>query len=341
MVNEKPTTRSTRLNSASSELGHMYDILNDLKLKLESCYEIIQDQNRKIDNLQKEIKYLRDSKEQPISSQTGNKSQKTYADVAKKQDHVLIVKPKDDRNAKTITNELKQNINPTDLQIGLNIGKTVKNGGVLIKCSKAGDLSTVKSNIELKLGDNYEVQEPKKRTPKIIIMGVREEETNIELAEMIQNIILQNRIEQGENFKFEPVFSTKCRDGKFNLVLEVDAATFKVLMKCEYPELYIGWNTHKIFEYYGVKRCYNCWGFNHEAKLCKERSSYCMLCAGNHKSANCKSDVRKCINCIRANNKLNLNLDILHSATDRNCKCYQRIVDSIKKKTDYNGSGNK
>lgn len=331
MGNEKVPNRSTRSNPVASEMGQMYELLNEIKNKLDCCYEIIKNQDKKISELQNEVSQMKDN-----SRNINLTDQSTYSDVTKRVNHVILVKPKNDRDSDSIADELKQNLNPTDLQIGMNIN-SVKSGGVIVKCPNSDDLTIVKNNIKSKMGDNYEVQEPKRLSPRIIIGGISEEEKDTEPQVLLQNIIAQNKIRTGEELKFKEVFRIFRRNGKFNVVIEVDPATFKFLMERENPELYIGFNICKIFEYFRVKRCFNCCGFNHESKTCKEKMC-CANCAGNHKSINCNSILKKCANCARSNIKLNLSLDLNHSATDRNCRCYQRIVQGIKRKIDYDCS---
>lgn len=333
MVNDKPqTSRSTRSNPVTSEMGNLYEIIHEMKNKLECCYEIIKMQNGKIDEILNEMDNLKHNSQ--ISNQSNeNVAKKSFADATKQQSHVLIVKPKDKRNNDSVKDDLKQNINPTDLQIGL-LQKNVKSGAVLVKCSNFEAVSSVKNDIQIKMGDRYEVQESRKFTPRIIITGITEDGQNIEPKNLLNNIVQQNKLLRHENFRFDYVFCTKIRNGKFNMVVEADPITFKLLMEKDIPELYIGWNICKFYEHFSIKRCYNCWGFNHEAKICKEKAA-CVTCAGNHQSDKCKSESKNCINCIRANNQLNLNLDTNHAATDRSCKCFQRIVNAVQKRVDY------
>lgn len=67
-----------------------------------------------------------------------------------------------------------------------------------------------------------------------------------------------------------------------------------------------------------------CGGYNHEAKQCSGTLSS-VICADNHNSNNCKCS-EKCVISIRANQKMKLNLEVNHSATDSQCKCYLRTV---------------
>lgn len=84
-----------------------------------------------------------------------------YSEVTKRVNYVIRVKSKNNTDPESIANELKQNINLTDLQFGMNTN-SVKSGGVIVKCPNYDDLTIVKNNIKSKLTNNYEVEELKK-----------------------------------------------------------------------------------------------------------------------------------------------------------------------------------
>lgn len=297
--------------------------------KLESCYTLIEEQNKKIEDLKTEIGELK-------GKENVNPT-KLYSEVTKnnKPEHVLIVKPRKEQAADKVKQDLKVNVNPADLQIGINIGKTVKDGGVVVKCADAQDLCTVKNNIQDKMGNNYDVKIPKKSNPKIIIVGITDEEVGEE--ELTSKIVKQNKIPMGENFLFKTIHKTKTKNEKFNLIIETDPNTFKCVLPNKLGEktsLHVGWKDCYVFEYFSVFRCYKCCGYNHGAEKCTEKVT-CPLCAGNHKMDECNSEERKCVNCVSANKKLNLDLDVSHSSIDRSCNCYLKIVESIQRKTAY------
>lgn len=326
------TTRTKVETPVTCECLGVTELVKGIKTQLEACYKIILEQNSKINDMQKEIKELKENKlTEPECVQS------TYAEVVGKQDHVLVVKPRHEKETNEIKGDLKNNINPADLQVGLHIDRNTRNGGVILKCTNVEALNTVKENIKMKMGDEYEIQVPKKLNPKIVITGIEEDElkNEAEVKELTNKIVKQNRMPQNANFRFEVIRKTRTRKGRFNLIAEVDSETFRYLMNRENQVLYVGWNNCNIYEHFSVRRCFKCGGYNHQAKDCREKIT-CVMCAGEHKSDVCESESKKCINCVRANQKLNLNLDIQHAAIDRQCECYLKIVESIKKKTAYN-----
>lgn len=105
--------------------------------------------------------------------------------------------------------------------------------------------------------------------------------------------------------------------------MEVDGALHENMMKEGY--VYIKWDRCKIFDLISVRRCYNCSGFNHNASICK-RNVACPRCSGDHVIKECTSSIVCCINCVMANDRLNLGLDVSHEAWNRNCEVYKRRV---------------
>lgn len=323
-----PTTRQNPVPPDRVGTDVIMNLLTEIKNQLNECFIVIKNQSEKINILQEEINALQNKS--PVAE--GNNDRVTYADSLKKQKHVLVVKSKIGKEVSAVEDDIKNNLCPEELQIGLNIEKKTKDGGLLVKCSDEEALKTVESNLKSKIGNDYDIKVPKKFLPRIIITGINESDEKGE--ELISKIIKQNKLPQTSNFKFEKVFTTKVRKSRFNLVAEVDPQTFQNITVRSPQELYIGWNICKVYEFFHVKRCFQCGGFNHEAKNCSEKVT-CLVCAGEHKSKVCKSVGKKCANCIRANQQLNLNLDVDHTTMDKNCKCYLRVVHSIQRKTNY------
>ena len=107
----------------------------------------------------------------------------------------------------------------------------------------------------------------------------------------------------------------------FNAVIEVDLDSFPNLISR--GKVNIGWERCRIFDGTRVLCCFKCKGFNHRSENCSEKE-VCIKCHGEHRTDSCSLPPQnKCINCIRANKKLNLCLDINHSTLDRSCPGYQ------------------
>ena len=86
----------------------------------------------------------------------------------------------------------------------------------------------------------------------------------------------------------------------------------------------MGWQRYKVFEDFNVNRCYNCNGYGHSAKKCKEKIS-CKFCAEEHDGKVCPdTSQKKCSCCAKANDKYKLNLNTNHYAFEENlCGTYK------------------
>ena len=82
------------------------------------------------------------------------------------------------------------------------------------------------------------------------------------------------------------------------------------------------------------KRCFKCWGFNHNAKDCTHKIT-CPKCNGEHRFEDCHSEKSECVNCLVTIQKLNLDIDPCHDARDINCPVYLKRVEREREKVAY------
>lgn len=108
-----------------------------------------------------------------------------------------------------------------------------------------------------------------------------------------------------------------------NVILEVDRQT-----KEEVDRMKIGWNVCRVVDYVQIIRCFNCCQYGHTAANCKNTLT-CGYCGGVHKSPDCESDYASCVNCVKANNKYNLQLNEEHDVWDKECEYYKRIEEKV------------
>ena len=79
--------------------------------------------------------------------------------------------------------------------------------------------------------------------------------------------------------------------------------------------------------------CYHCLRYGHVKSKCPVKDtegSKCKKCAGDHSASSCTSDVKKCLNCVRAGKT-----DVDHSATEMCCPVLKAEIARIKSKTDH------
>lgn len=245
----------------------------------------------------------------------------SYAAVAKKNRNVFIVRPKQSNaETKTTRDKVKKNVNP--VVSGVVSMENISNGGVVVVCNSEENMNKLKAATEKKLGNEFTVDFAKKRMPKIKIVGMSEKLSNEDICESIRG---QNHW-VGENvFKIVNVYSVK--DKYYSAILEVDAQMFEACMREKY--ITVGWESCKVYEHVNVLMCLKCCGYNHKAKDCNGKEA-CGRCSGSHKTAECTSQAEKCINCVLANKKFNMKLDVNHHVSSSECKVRKRKIDIAK-----------
>jgi hypothetical protein len=166
------------------------------------------------------------------------------------------------------------------------------------------------------LGQNYNVVVPKSKRPVLKIVGLTE---LLSEDELIEKIVAQNtflRIDTNID-----VIELKRKERKIFAAIRCDVTAYQELIKR--GKINIGWDRCRVYDYVQVLRCFKCAGFNHKAADCRNEIA-CAKCAGSHELTQCDSDIEKCVNCMSANKKLNLNLDVANSVWNRNCPVYTK-----------------
>ena len=94
--------------------------------------------------------------------------------------HIFTVSSNESKSADTIKEILKSNINPTEIKVGINALKTLRNGKVQIEAQNK-DIDKLTKDINEKCGDKLTVSVRKLRNPRLVIYDIPEDIT-------IQNI---------------------------------------------------------------------------------------------------------------------------------------------------------
>lgn len=297
---------------------------NEMYEKTARCLEEINMSNKK---LHEEIIELKAGKTQSGAKQT-------YADIASK--NLLIIKPKEipkniTESVINVKQDLLDKVNPAEIGIGVQMKKSTKNGGVVIQCGNEVSLAKAQNVIKENLGERYEIKKPIPYKNRIKILGIHENEHDINNEMLIQKIVKQNDL-QNEEAEIRIIYKSKISDKKFSMVIEVSSYIYKCLMKQE--KIYLGWNRCKIIEDVGIVRCYKCCGYGHMQSKCTKEEIVCPICAGNHNLADCKSDKAKCINCCLSNEKYKLKLDTEHRVFSKDCPTLRRITQMLRDRYD-------
>lgn len=103
----------------------------------------------------------------------------------------------------------------------------------------------------------------------------------------------------------------------------------------EHKKIHIEWSRCPVYEDLTVTRCYNCQEFYHKNNKCTKKI-VCEYCAEEHKAEMCQKNIRKCNNCLQANNKFNRNYKVTHATTDPDCPSHKYHIELLKSKIEYN-----
>lgn len=262
-----------------------------------------------------------------ISSDSHDK--KLYSAVARSKPAVIIT-PKDTQQKNAVTkSDILHNINPVQSELNLSGIKNTKNGGVLIGCNKADDISKFKQLASEKLGGKYEIKEVGNFCPRIRVVGMAEKFPEGDLVQYIQ---FQNKNLVSNNFhcnvmEIKPI---KKRSDIYQALLQIDVESYNNIMSVGRGKLFLGYDVCDVYDAIQIKRCFKCSGFSHFSNQCTCQQCYCPRCGDNHLVKDCKSESLKCINCSKYNLDKNTNIDTNHAAWDSRCFCYVQKLNEFK-----------
>lgn len=187
---------------------------------------------------------------------------KKHEDPVKKNEEVIVVKPKDkQQDSLTTKKAIERQINPSSIGAEVSRVKFVRDGGIAISCTKKDDIKNISHNIRDKMSTEYDIELPEKKNPKIKIINIEKhlvEDHDV----LIETIILQNRLKTEEDklLKILHCYEDKRRKTE-TVILEVDPKTYDQLNQKEV--LHIGWRKCRFFDHINIIQCYKCYKFGH------------------------------------------------------------------------------
>lgn len=304
------------------------DLINEvleLKTMLKNCMDMIKEQQETIIENSRKICEL-------SCQETSRKN--SYAEIVKKKHEVLLIKPINETQENKMTiNDIRENIDPSKLALGIENVKNIKKGGILINCANANSKGVIKNIVQEKMGDKYEVKEGTVKNPKFIIVGVEDEYIELNEEEILEVLVEQNGLSFPKvEAKVTKKYKHKNRKNLGNIVVEVNSKHFNAIMQM--GKINIGWRQCKIFEFYDITRCFNCAGYYHKANKCT-KSKACYKCGKDHKTNECSENKLCCVNCKLSVEKLKIHLDIEHAANDIECPYYKKLLEKERYRIDY------
>ena len=265
----------------------------------------------------------------------GGSERKLYSEVLgngrKTTRFKITVTSKENQTSETIKEMLKSKINPSEIKVGINNFKVLRNGKILIETNTKEELETLGKDINTKCGDKLETHIHKLRNPRLVVINIPDEITTENFED---TLIAQNPDLSLAKGVIKAKFTYETKTHTRNLVVEVGAQTRKQLLQ---QKVKLGWLLCKMEDYVVANRCFKCSRFNHKFRDCRGEET-CPLCAGKHKLKECSAapSDHKCINCIMYS-KYNPNKHICtsHSALDKNCPSLLALLEKYRRNTDY------
>ena len=242
---------------------------------------------------------------------------------------VVVMKPRNtSQTQKETVKEVNLKLDPKCANIN-NI-RGASNGGLIVECSSAAESQKFKKLAEKELGNNYNISIPAAKTPMLRIIGITSFHEDEALITMIRDhneevFNADSNIKILQRYRFS-------RSDTYGVKISVDAESFAKCM--DLMRLRILFDMCKVYEAFGIIRCFQCNDFNHVVANCTSQVS-CAKCSRNHRTTDCKSSEIKCINCIKAVESLKIDIDISHVAWSDNCHVYQEKVKIDKRRINY------
>lgn len=267
----------------------------------------------------------------------------SFADVLKSNNNGTVPKPRKDEsngvlvvpktNQKSIEVEkaIRSNINLRDIKVGVTRVKHLRNRGVFLGTSSSANSHILEKEISKKLGEDYDVSQPKPALPKLVLSNIDRKYESEEMMEEIRSTNPGFDVNDGIKIIYSKNFChEKDNQAKWLYILETKPQTFMILVN-----KYINFNEHFVKEKYDVTRCYNCQQYQHKGIKCSSQP-VCARCAQNHKTSDCKRNLKNysCINCVNSN-KSGTNFNTNHTCGGKICEVHKKKIEIYQSRVSY------
>lgn len=267
----------------------------------------------------------------------------SYAGITamRKPENIIIIKPKIQQESEETKSKVIEKVNIKSIPVGISKLAKGNKGSVIIGCESGKEIKELKETVDASIGKEFNVIIPKQKKPKIKIIGVDPEDTEMTDELILNSIRVQNKLPgEGEKCHLKILKRNSGerrqeeteRRNSGTLIIETDVETHKELQNRGIINL--GWRKCRVYDFVSVLRCFKCWGFNHLAKYCK-KEEVCQFCAGNHNGKDCNSTSKCCVNCMNKSKKYNnTSIQVNHDALDKACPTYVKRMKEEKSRSE-------
>lgn len=251
----------------------------------------------------------------------------SFADMVKKGSNSFVrpnalsavtIYPKDSKTSDETKSMIQQIICPQEMNLKVRGVRKIRNGGVIISTETKDDVEKLKKSVQLSTS-GLTVDEPQKRRPRIIIIGVPTSMAENDVYRCIYDQNLSDKFPTMSQETFMTSIKLSHKSGKkdtenCNYIIEVPADIRKALITKD--RLFINWTSCPVRDFTLVTRCYKCQLYGHAAKFCKATTPTCGHCGDEgHSIQDCtkKADPSVCATCLRYKKPSN------HKTGDADC----------------------
>ena len=176
------------------------------------------------------------------------------------------------------------------------------NGDLVLVCQSTKERDDLRNLVET-VNKDIPMNSPKLKHLSITLVGLGKSYTNEEVVKMlslnefIKSFSVKNNLE--DHIKIHAVRPLRNKPTVFQAFASVSPILREGLQQHR-DSLVIGLSRCKVYDRKQVRRCNNCQLYNHLASNCPTSTiAQCAKCSENHRTDQCESTERKCINWVR------------------------------------------
>ncbi|XP_022823490.1 uncharacterized protein LOC111362215 [Spodoptera litura] len=305
-------TLARRVGNGVSQMAIHYQTLKQRACQIKTSLEALREKEDLAACLNDFKKSIKESIQENCSKPVAQNM--SFADILKTNKSSVLrpsnlksiaIYPNDALKSSDETKTLVQKIiNPEQMKLHVRGMRKTRNGGVIISTESNEDIEKLRRSSQL-TSSGLKVEEPHKRRPRIIVVGVPAALRDQEVFDSIYEQNLADKMPNMSRESFLSCIKLSHKSGKkdaptCNFIIEVPANVRKALINQE--RIYINWTSCPVRDFTLVTRCFKCQQYGHAAKTCREVTCTCGHCGEQgHETKDCtkKDKPPKCATCSR------------------------------------------
>lgn len=328
-----------KVGHGTSQMAVEYQALKQKTIQAHAHIQALKDRQ----NLSERLHDLRQSIEE--SSLPSSKA--SFADMVKKSTNNYIrptqlssvaIYPKDKLKSSEETKSLVQKIiSPEEMKLHVRGLRKTINGGVIISTDTKDDIEKLKNSVHLS-SSALTIDEPKRRRPRIVVIGVPSSMQEREVYKCMYEQNLCDKLIDMSRDQFLAAIKLSHKSGRkgaesCNYIIEVSPTIRKALITQD--RVFVNWCSCPVRDFTFVTRCFKCQQYGHAAKTCRADVYTCGHCGDlGHQSSECtkKEQASKCATCLRYKKPSD------HKTGDPDCPAKKIAEQRYINSTDYEGA---